>query len=116
MRQEEVERDACRILALAYHSIGDYSQPCDGFCDLCPCSGDPESFRHHPKVLDYVRQAVLEKLRRDGYEIGEGFDLETGKDLTASPEKDAELAIKRAEHRVWSAEFRKGLRASLIKR
>ncbi len=81
MTIEEAIREACRIVALAYKSIGDYRHASDGFCDLCPNSGDPESFRNEGKAIEYVRLAVVARLKADGYGIAEGFDPETGKEL-----------------------------------
>ncbi len=77
----EVIKEYCKIGGLAYHSIGDFCDPSDGFCDLCPNSGNPESFRNDGHIIDYVRKAVLEKLKRDGYKIARGFDPKTGKEV-----------------------------------
>jgi hypothetical protein len=84
MTQVEVVREMCRIMSLAYKSIGDYDEPSDGFCDLCPNSYDQESFRHSGETLDYVRRAVVEKLLRDGFSVAKGFDVE-GKEKEAPP-------------------------------
>ena len=78
MTREEVIREACRIMALAYRSIGDFSEPSDGFCDLCLFSSDPFAYRNTGKALEYVRLAVVAKLKADGHEIAKGFDPETG--------------------------------------
>jgi hypothetical protein len=75
----EAIREACRIIALAYHSIGDYSKASDGFCDKC--SNHQTEHWHYSNqgaALKYVRTAVSEKLKRDGYEIASGFDKKTG--------------------------------------
>jgi len=83
LTRDEVLIEACSVFALVYHSKGDYSKPCDGFCPRCP-SGvghDDCYFRNSGEVLDYVRVAVLEKLKRDGFKIAIGFDDETGKEV-----------------------------------
>jgi hypothetical protein len=66
LTKEEVIRHLCETVALAYHSIGDYSSPSDGFCDQCPTFG---SFQHSGKMLDYVRDAVIAKLKADGVKL-----------------------------------------------
>ena len=68
MTQEEVITYVCRITALVYLSIGDYSHASDGFCKICPNTNRP-NFRHDGKTLEYIKQAVIEKLKKDGYEI-----------------------------------------------
>lgn len=78
MNRKEAIREACRIVSLAYHSIGDYGQPSDGFCDLCPSLG---RYRNSLIAMDYVRSAVVGQLKRDGYEIAEGFDKDTGEEV-----------------------------------
>ena len=81
LKKEEVIREYCRIAALVYHSIGDYTNPNDGFCDLCPHSSNPTSFRSSPGVIDWIREAVVARLKSEGIIIAEGFDPETGKEL-----------------------------------
>jgi hypothetical protein len=74
------------IFALAYQSIGDYSRPADGFCDQCPCGEGNHSehdYRNEGHIFDFVRQAVVDELKVAGYEIADGFDQETGKELMA---------------------------------
>ena len=83
MTKTEVIREMCLITAMVYHSIGDYEWPSDGFCDLCPASKyDEWNFRHAGKTIDYVREAVVEKLKRDGIEIADGFTI-TGREINA---------------------------------
>jgi hypothetical protein len=77
VNQQEAIRHACETVSLAYHSIGDYNDASDGFCDKCPHNGK-DTFRNGGHVLRYVRFAVLEKLKRDGYRINDGFDQFTG--------------------------------------
>lgn len=87
-RQEAIE-EACKIIGLAYHSIGDYTFACDGFCDKCQAArrekvGYPFSlgdYRNGGQVFDYVRQAVLEKLTKDGIKVADGFDSVTGEEV-----------------------------------
>ena len=81
MTCQEAIREACRIVALAYRSIGDFSEPSDGFCDLCPFSDDPVSYRNAGRALEYVRLAVVAKLKADGHEVAKGFNPETGKEV-----------------------------------
>lgn len=68
MTREEAIREACEIVGLAFHSIGDYSRASDGFCDKCPAATCPSwTYHNEGHILAYVRQAVVEKLQRDGY-------------------------------------------------
>lgn len=83
LTRKEATREACSITGLAFKSIGDYSYSSDGFCDLCPFGEGNHhegSYQNSGIILDYVRRAVLEKLKRDGYKIHEKFDPETGKE------------------------------------
>lgn len=80
MNHQEAIREACSIVALAFHSIGDYSRPSDGFCDRCPYSGTPH-YSNSGHILEYVRLATLARLKADGYEIDKGFDPETGREV-----------------------------------
>lgn len=61
--------EACDIVGMAYHSIGDYSQPSDGFCR--ECVGRGLSYQNAGGALEYVRRAVIEKLQRDGFTVRE---------------------------------------------
>lgn len=80
MTRDEVIEEACAILALAFHSIGDYTEPSDGFCRKCPAQTSPGwNFQHSGKTLDYIRQAVARQLRVDGYKIDSNFDPITGR-------------------------------------
>lgn len=71
-KKSEVIKEACSIVYLVYNTIGDYSDPCDCFCEE---SNDRDakgwSFTHSDKVLKYIEQAVKEKLLKDGYKIKE---------------------------------------------
>lgn len=88
MTSEEAVVHACTTMALAYKSMEDYSYPTDGFCRCCAFSDDKEAFKNDGRVLTYVRQAVVQRLLRDGYSIAPGFDPITGEENTEG-EKDA---------------------------
>lgn len=82
MTRQESIREVCRIVALAYRSIGDYGNDSDGFCDLCFNRGKwLTHYCNDGEAINYVRQAVVDKLIRDGYSIHQGFDPVTGKEL-----------------------------------
>jgi hypothetical protein len=83
LSKEEAIKEACSIVALAYRSIGDYRHASDGFCQTCKDQHGPAwGFANQGFTLDYVRQAVVAALKRDGFTIHKGFDPETGKELT----------------------------------
>lgn len=83
MTRQEAIQAACEIVALAYRVKGDYSRPSDGFCDKCRSLLGSLSYQNDGGALDYVRQAVLNQLMRDGYTAeriqSQGFDPQTGK-------------------------------------
>jgi hypothetical protein len=80
MTRSEAIEEVCAIVGLAYHSIGNYSYPSDGFCDKCnnKCK---DAYQNSGEVIDYVRQAVRHQLINDGFSIAEGFDPKTGKEI-----------------------------------
>jgi len=78
--RDRIIQEVCSIVALAYRSLGDYSHASDGFCQHCQAQHPGWTFQHDGRTLDYVRLAVVEKLRRDGVEIAPGFDPLTGKE------------------------------------
>lgn len=82
MTRQEATIEACAVFSLAYHSIGDYRQPADGFCDKCPGGrhGAEWSYQNAGHIFQYVRAAVIEKLKRDGHTVADGFDPNTGKE------------------------------------
>ena len=81
MTRDEAIREVCSIVALAYHSIGNYSQPSDGFCDMCPSGKHGAwSYQNAGRAIDYVRRAVVLLLHSDGHSIPDGFDPVTGKE------------------------------------
>ena len=80
LTRDEAIDQACAIIALAYHTIGNYSAPSDGFCERCCAIVKDDNCRNSGDVLDYVRKAVIEKLKKDGYSINPGFDPETGRE------------------------------------
>lgn len=79
MTQREVIGEYCRIAALVYHCIGDYTSPYDGFCSDCPLNNSND-YRNAGEVIEYVRRAVVEKLKADGWPIARGYNPVTGKD------------------------------------
>jgi len=80
MNKEQAIIETCAIVALAYRSIGDYKYPSDGFCSKCTETlGENWSYYNAGNAIDYVRRAVLNQLKADGYKIAENFDSETGK-------------------------------------
>ena len=86
MTRDEAIIEACSIVALAYHSIGDYSHASDGFCSQCPAATSAyfeADYRNDGRALAFVRQAVVEKLERDGIVIADRFDPETGEEVVA---------------------------------
>ena len=73
MTRDEAIISACETVAMAYHSIGDYTEASDGFCcTCCDKQGRGWSYANDGKALEYMHQAVKEKLKADGYEIKEG--------------------------------------------
>ena len=66
MTKQDAIRHACTTVGFAYNSIGDFRYPSDGFCDECEVYGDAQ-YQNKGDALRYVRIAVLEKLRRDGF-------------------------------------------------
>lgn len=69
MTKDDVIKHVCRTVALVYRSIGDYSRASDGFCSVCEADLKGFNFQHDGITLDYVRQAVIEKLKRDGFTV-----------------------------------------------
>jgi hypothetical protein len=62
--KDEVIRHLCQTVGMAFHAIGDYSEPSDCFC----CDNDGTfGFQHSGKLLEYVREAVKAKLIADGH-------------------------------------------------
>lgn len=83
MTRTEAIEEACTIVALAYHSIGNYDQPSDGFCKQCEQVQEAPSWRYQNagQALDYVRRAVLRCLAIDNLDVAEGFDPATGREI-----------------------------------
>jgi hypothetical protein len=68
MTRQDVLKHLCQTVGLVYQTLGNFTQPSDGFCSDCPAQqGRGWTFNHSGETLDYVRVAVLEKLVRDGY-------------------------------------------------
>lgn len=82
MTKDEAIVEVCSIVALAYKSIGYFSEPSDGFCSKCNKKlGGNWNYQNSGTAIDYVRNAVVEQLKRDGLKIAEGFDPVTGKEI-----------------------------------
>ena len=67
--KDDAVKTACKIVAMAFNSIGDYESASD-----CFCPGKAEGLSGYSNqgfALDYVRTAVIEKLTADGYDIVE---------------------------------------------
>jgi hypothetical protein len=62
-RRDQIIAKLCGIVGMVQRSIGDYSHASDCFCVETP------NFQHEEKTIDYVREAVIEKLKRDGYTV-----------------------------------------------
>jgi hypothetical protein len=76
LTRKEVIEQMCEIRGLVYHSIGNYADACDCLCDFT------SDFRSTDFEINYIKQAVIEKLKRDGYRISEFYDPESGKMIT----------------------------------
>lgn len=63
MTRNDVIKHLCRTVGLVYGSLKDFTAPSDGFCEDCKEVGN---FQHSGITLAFVRQAVIEKLQRDG--------------------------------------------------
>lgn len=87
MNKQQVIEHVCTTVALVYRSIGDYSEPSDGFCHRCQNRNTPQHFRHSGATLRYVRDAVVDKLKADGIAIADGFDPVTGDEIKAESSK-----------------------------
>lgn len=68
MTKQEATQEACSIIALAYHSRQDYTIPCDCFCGR---EKGKEFQTADRATFDYVREAVKEKLIKDGFTVRE---------------------------------------------
>ena len=64
--KEQVINHLCRTVSCVYVSIGDYSESSDCFCGKKDMA---DGFRHKGETLEYVRAAVIEKLKRDGFNV-----------------------------------------------
>jgi hypothetical protein len=69
MTRREAIQEACSIMALAYHSIGEYTDASDGFCFKCATTHRGWNYTNAGGALRYVRRAVLVQLKRDGYKV-----------------------------------------------
>lgn len=65
LTRNEVAARYCAIGSVAYHGRNEYAQPNDGFCSECQMSTASGRFECTSEIMDYVLEAVLEKLVRD---------------------------------------------------
>ncbi len=65
MTKQKVIEIACAITGLVFHSMRDYNRASDGFCDKCQALGF--SFNHSGDTLRYLRRAVENQLKADGF-------------------------------------------------
>lgn len=77
MKRKKVIEELCELVSITYNSIGDFSKPSDGFCYRCKrieegfkVSGIKPRYQNAGHIVEYIRQAVFEKLERDGYNDG----------------------------------------------
>jgi hypothetical protein len=77
MSKDKAIQEVCAIVGLAYHTIANYEHASDGFCSKC---SHGYSYQNSGKAIEYVRQAVLLRLKQDGYTIADGFNPVTGKE------------------------------------
>ena len=75
MTQDEVVEQVCAIVSMAWNAVDPKAETAsDGFCKRCPFRGNEMSYRNEGKGVDFVRQAVIEKIKRDGLPWPSNFD------------------------------------------
>lgn len=83
MTKQEAIRETCSIVGLVYRAMSDYTKSSDGFCDICASQGFM-TYSNDGHTIEYVRKAVLNQLKNDGYDLSNiveyGFDPETGRE------------------------------------
>jgi len=57
----------CDIVGMAFHSMADYNKSSDCFCS--PVTEG--SYNNDGDTIAYVRKAVFDQLRRDGFDVKE---------------------------------------------
>ena len=62
---------ACRIVSTVYRSIGDYTTASDCFCQG---GGQWGTYQNQGNALRYVRAAVIDRLKADGFKVDESID------------------------------------------
>ena len=77
MTKDDAIEQSCSIIALAYHSLGDYTTASDGFCRRCDDIPRLE-YRNEGLAIEFVRLAVVEALNARGIKVDRGFDPITG--------------------------------------
>lgn len=79
-RQKEVIRDLCSLQALVWNCLDpNATTSSDCFCEKQSMKG--ESYRHENLSLEYIRNAVVEKLKADGYTFPEGYEPVLGREI-----------------------------------
>ena len=70
----------CALQSAVAHTRKDYENANDCFCPESSFKEDPDLYRNDETAYDYIRQAVIEKLKADGFDVSETFG-EKGKDF-----------------------------------
>jgi hypothetical protein len=79
--REEAIEEACKVYSLVYHSLSLSDEAQDGYCQKCAKLQKDQNYpeyRNSGPTFDFVREAVVEKLKREGYRIPKGYCPETG--------------------------------------
>jgi hypothetical protein len=69
MTKDEAIEIACALTALVYNSKKDYRYPSDGFCSKCPSASSDWKFENSGQSFYFIRDAIVQKLSRDGETI-----------------------------------------------
>jgi len=101
LTKEQVIQAHCKIGALVYHSIRDYSEPNDGFCSECDkvLAEHNWNFRNCGDLIGYIRRAVLNQMKLDGIKISPHFSTETGA-LNEDAKDPAEAIVAAAQSKM----------------
>lgn len=97
LSREQTSEAYCKIGALVYHSIGDYTRPNDGFCEHCQVN--IYEFKNCGDVIGYIRRAVLNQMKLDGIKINPDFYTETGA-LNEDAKDPAEAIVAAAQSKM----------------
>lgn len=71
MTKQECIEQMCALSSLAVNAVIGFDNPNDCFCRKARFHG--EDFRHTGEGIAFVRAAVVEKIKRDGYKIPPGW-------------------------------------------